>query len=361
MEKVVYLLGAGFSQPLGLPVMGDFLMKSKDMYADDPTTYKHFEEVFQTIKDISISKNYYRADLFNIEEILSILEMEQRLEGKKLKKTFIKYIADVINYYTPDMTPYVGTLPSNWKEFLFSQNSFDQWNDYGYFISSIHNLCFKETMDKKGQGNKIRQVHCHYSTNNQKTYSIITLNYDLIPERICRFINEHYMPEKQIKFAADIQEESDNHCPPLAKLHGNIDELNIVPPTWSKDVNSKILTAWKLAYKSLTEANHLRILGYSLPETDAYVRYLLKSAVIKADNLKTIDVTCWDKDGSVEKRYVDFISFKNYRFINGDIAEYLHDNVSSQKRAAGNLELNRLEQTHNDFDELSVIKARPAR
>jgi len=36
LEKVVYLLGAGFSAPLGLPVMSNFLEKSKDIYFADP-------------------------------------------------------------------------------------------------------------------------------------------------------------------------------------------------------------------------------------------------------------------------------------------------------------------------------------
>ena len=31
-EKVVYILGAGFSAQFGLPVMSNFLEKSKDMY-----------------------------------------------------------------------------------------------------------------------------------------------------------------------------------------------------------------------------------------------------------------------------------------------------------------------------------------
>ncbi|WP_175406349.1 hypothetical protein [Bacillus sp. FJAT-27264] len=29
MEKVVYILGAGFSAPLGIPVMSNFIMKAK--------------------------------------------------------------------------------------------------------------------------------------------------------------------------------------------------------------------------------------------------------------------------------------------------------------------------------------------
>ena len=66
-------LGAGFSAPLGLPVMSNFLVKSKDMYFGDPVTYRQFDTVFKTIEELSIIKNYFKADLFNIEEILSIV------------------------------------------------------------------------------------------------------------------------------------------------------------------------------------------------------------------------------------------------------------------------------------------------
>jgi len=34
MERVVYILGAGFSAPLGLPVMNDLMIKAKDLYAN---------------------------------------------------------------------------------------------------------------------------------------------------------------------------------------------------------------------------------------------------------------------------------------------------------------------------------------
>ena len=76
MEKVTYILGAGFSAPLGLPVMQDFLAKSKDLYFSDPRRYRHFQRVFELVRNLSITKNYFDADLFNIEEILSILEMQ---------------------------------------------------------------------------------------------------------------------------------------------------------------------------------------------------------------------------------------------------------------------------------------------
>lgn len=80
MERVVYLLGAGFSAPLGIPVMSNFLIKSRDLYRLDQTRYAHFKEVFDTISELSVIETFYSADLLNIEEILSVLEIREYLE-----------------------------------------------------------------------------------------------------------------------------------------------------------------------------------------------------------------------------------------------------------------------------------------
>ena len=116
MTKIVYLVGAGFSAPLGLPVMRDFVMKSKDMLASHPKEFGHFEKIFALIKDMNAAKSYYSADLFNIEEILSILEMSERVGGRSTKR-FIKYIVDVISFYTPpppEIDP--SRLLGNWYD-----------------------------------------------------------------------------------------------------------------------------------------------------------------------------------------------------------------------------------------------------
>lgn len=77
MEKVVYFLGAGFSAPMGIPIIKDFLLKSKDLYFENPTKYAHFKRIFNKIYKMHIAKTYYETDLLNIEEILSILEMQR--------------------------------------------------------------------------------------------------------------------------------------------------------------------------------------------------------------------------------------------------------------------------------------------
>jgi len=81
--------------------MSNFLMKSKDMYFSDRERFGTFKDVFDAIEEVSFTKNYFDANLFNIEEILSILEMQELVESGRLKRGFVHYILDVIKHYTP--------------------------------------------------------------------------------------------------------------------------------------------------------------------------------------------------------------------------------------------------------------------
>src|SRR5205823_3247496 len=133
-------------------------------------------------------------------------------------------------------------------------------------------------------------------SNREFIYSVVTLNYDLVLENCFSYLAEHFHAEKEHGFFRECEEDLgqfDEHTH-LAKLHGTVDAGTIVPPTWNKGLQGNIRPAWRLAYKLLTEANHIRIIGYSLPLADAYVKYLLKAAIIHCERLKTIDVLCLD-------------------------------------------------------------------
>lgn len=139
----------------------------------------------------------------------------------------------------------------------------------------------------------------------------------------------------------------------IAKLHGSIDKNNIVPPTWNKNVgNHDIKEAWGLASKMLADANYIRIIGYSFPPTDTYVKYLFKSAVLKCENLKAIDCLCWDQDGSVEKRFNEFVVFRDKRFINMKTENYLgqiENKVDNQYSQNAIVKFVSLEPSHNNI------------
>lgn len=86
MDNVVYILGAGFSAPLGLPVMSNFISMAKDLYAQDKKRYAHFGKVLKSIREKLAYVDYiYHSNLDDIEDILSILVMEQ-LAGKRRKR-----------------------------------------------------------------------------------------------------------------------------------------------------------------------------------------------------------------------------------------------------------------------------------
>jgi hypothetical protein len=79
----------------------NFLVKAKDLYFSDPETFRSFSEVLKVAHDLSRIKNYFVSDLFDIEEILSILEMQEQFEGRALGDSFKNFIVDVIEAYTP--------------------------------------------------------------------------------------------------------------------------------------------------------------------------------------------------------------------------------------------------------------------
>ena len=346
VEKVVYFLGAGFSAPLGLPVMSDFLIKSKDMYAIDPEKYSHFNDIFKTIAEMSTVKNYFNADLFNIEEILSILEMQDHLSGKSRAESFRQYIADVIIYFTPPVTPYASRLPGNWESFVFGKNQ--RWRRYGSFASSLFNLRMK----------KLSETIKYWKEPHPKAaYSTITLNYDLIFESALTHLEEdnNFTTDAPIMVLKELAHEQviDSGKFYLAKLHGTVEPLTIVPPTWNKVSEETLQPTWSLARQLLQEANHIRILGYSLPISDAYVKYLLKSSLLDLAHLKKIDVICQDPTGEIKRRYDEFIAFNFYRFKNADISDYLslnNDAVGKITRPERhNLSFDQLENVHEQF------------
>lgn len=348
MEKVVYILGAGFSKPLGLPVILNFYQKSKDMYQKDKEKFKHFNAIFEMVDDIAKVIRYIKSDHFNVEEILSILEMQSRLGGKINElDEYKEYISQVIQYFTPDFAT-KQTLEM-WDNLSFDNN--DIKSDYIYFVASLFNLAtINRTIDNR--------LFLDTSISNREikaTYTIISLNYDMILEKIASFLTYYFSSKEPIIFNRSEYLESISYICPLAKLHGSVDTKDIIAPTSNKNIE-KVFDAWKLAYKALIQAEHIRILGYSLPKGDTSVKYLLKAAISKARFLKTIDVLCLDnEDETVKKEYMDFFEKEKCRFLNIEIEKYLKENSEKcksnyyHKNDSKYMEFNNLEESHHNF------------
>jgi hypothetical protein len=337
MEKIVYILGAGFSVPLGLPVTANFLEMSKDLYQNNRTQYQHFQKVFNFLQRIAYIHNYFFSDQSNVEEILSILEMMHATSANNSEiEEFKKYICDTIKYYTPQMYTYdqsaieseMHTDGYGWPWHIFGgRDSTPNFSSYIYFVASLLKLTIqREPIDAS---NRHYDLSIRFNNNTTKNkYSVVTLNYDNVLEMCLHDISnfsggvlftesQSYNPE----FTNEI-----TYC----KLHGSITNGEVTLPTWNKTLSKEvIINTWGNAFQVLKDATQIRIIGYSLPVTDTYIHFLLKSALVESENLKNIDVICLDGTNEVKKRYDEFILFKKYRFKNASTQDYLLSNKNA--------------------------------
>jgi len=205
MEKIAYLLGAGFSAYAGLPVMSNFLECAKDMlYLHDGNRYQHFVKVLDRVKQLSVIKNYFNADLFNIEEILSILEMQSSVSKSDDRSDFVRFVSDVIKYYSREFYSPLTVLKNsgNWYEYLFGDNQ--RVGSYGYFALNIHNAAFRPLKDRRSDEPRLE---IEQSAPRDYAYSIITMNYDRVLE------NPVQLLEKAYKFIGTPQYQYENYDP----------------------------------------------------------------------------------------------------------------------------------------------------
>ncbi len=327
MRKIVYILGAGFSAPFSIPITSEFLDRAKDLF-QEKEKYSHFKEVIEIIDKYYVTKKWYKIDLDNIEDLLSMMEMKRNLENTDDNSTFKKFIIDVINAYTPnygkDRIGEVIAYPNRrWDEFLFEFDT-PQRNNLLKFVSALFNV--KYLMNEKPILNE---------KNNTDTYNIkselvekplicnlITLNYDIILENALTYLNSFTGIDMEFTETCDGEINYDKVY--LAKLHGGVN-TEVVPPTWNKYVNKYFVKTWGLAYKLLSDANKIIIIGYSLPETDNYIRYLLALSAVNSFNLKSIDIICKDNSGVVFNRYKKYMNIEDDRisFYNTTTEYYL--------------------------------------
>ena len=312
MERVTYILGAGFSAPRGLPVMSNFLMKAKDLYFSDQKRYAHFEGVFRRVSELSAAKNYFSADMWNIEEILSILEMDEQLGDESgTRSEFVRLLEDTVSAYTSPIK--IGNRNySNWTAGAFAGGN--EPRGYGAFVAALLGIDLTRSEGTGGPGFIAKRI-----TAPSTAYSVVTLNYDLVLEGFESTIRTGYQDFGEYGFSRD---GTSGSCG-LFKLHGSVDDGSIIPPTWNKSMRPNLEKAWKAAFKAIRSANHIRIIGYSLPVSDAYVRYLFKAAVAEAPHLKTIHVLTHDPNGATKRNYDNFVTFNNYAFVSARSEDYM--------------------------------------
>jgi hypothetical protein len=105
------------------------------------------------------------------------------------------------------------------------------------------------------------------------------------------------------------------------------EEPVIVPPTWNKtEGHSQLTNVWRQAAIELGQAENIICMGYSLPESDLFFRYLFALGTVGEAHLRRFWVFDPDPQGVVEERYRRLIGRgieRRFRFFKDSAGKFV--------------------------------------
>jgi NAD-dependent SIR2 family protein deacetylase len=293
MSKIVFVLGAGASAHCGTPLMNKFLEEAQDLLrlGEVQEVRKHFESVFDAIQNLHASQLKAKIDTYNIEDVYSAFEMGNLLgslpgtesnEMEKLTSSIKKVIGYTLERTTKLPNDNEQRPASNIAYFQFAdiiKKLIEQGKDcsiitFNYDLGLDYSLQYNNIFSDYGLNDTPLTSRRSVPVPYLKLHG--SLNWGRCTRSECKKI----IPHRELRRTVH---ESYSTIPIISKLKtmkckcGEPLEEDpfIVPPTWDKTRHQEqIKRVWKKAASELKEAEHIFIIGYSLPDTDMFFRYL---------------------------------------------------------------------------------------
>ncbi len=272
MDHNVFILGAGFSEDAGFPLISNF--KAKLLQAEAwLETEKRTDELESVQKVLAFRRQAasacerIRFNPDNIEQLFSLAAVT----NFSLSQDVIKAISATLAYCD-------ASFEARPKVYRSSRSVPDQSGGWRTEAQANGTLFahFADILSPNFGRPAVKNT-------------VITLNYDTLLER----------GFNDAGHAFSYDSEGDATSVKLLKIHGSVswsgtkvyDSYNqlreagdtpvLIPPTWSKTViDAKIQRSWDLARAALHDAKRIVIIGFSLPPTDYHFRFLLASGLI---------------------------------------------------------------------------------
>lgn len=332
MSQVVFILGAGASRDCGAPLMYDFLDTASKLLSVGEVNNKkdHFERVFKAVSSLQAVHSKSQLDLNNIESIFTALEIAnvlKKLPGftpdeikdviASLKELIVATLEKTITFPTEDR--YILPTPS-YNSFSLLINHINSEANPQFSSSVItfnYDIAIDVAMHRNGLGpvyafgpdvranNPTKLLKLHGSLNWAVRSDSGVVQPLTLQEYFSKYSYQGY--EKRgtchVPIGSQLQEYFSKHSDIQVKA-----EPVIVPPTWNKaDYHQLLSTIWSTAAKELEGAEYIFIIGYSLPETDAFFRLLYGLGTVGSTPLKKIIVFNPDESGATEKRFREML------------------------------------------------------
>jgi hypothetical protein len=335
MDENVIILGAGASADSGAPLMNNFIDKAEDLLSDglnnrfDRETRKQFGKVFELLADLQQVHSKARMDLNNIENVFGAIEMAQIIkrlgsippeEIATYREAIVSLIIETIEqsmiFNHENTQIYAPDSYTNLMSFIsggdFKNNTSIITFNYDIGIdTAISRAGYRVQYGFEGNQNKLNDFNLYklhgsinwaISKNDDKIYPYypnwyltdLTVTNDPKKKGSCRLPISKYFSK------------INSHNPDLILLKN---ESLIVPPTWNKNsYQGTISTIWEKAAEKLSAAKRIYVIGYSLPESDSFFRYLFALGTLGSTRIRNVIVINPEPPGgNVDKRFQSLI------------------------------------------------------
>lgn len=311
-DRNVFILGAGFSADAGAPLVHDFLDVSRELFDNpesdlDEREKELFGRVFEFKKHVAQAREKFKIDLDNLEELFGLIEMSHRLDPERadVRDAMVYVIAKTLQLAIArtQKRPTIRVGPA-----LGYERTDRPW---GALVPR----------EASGTGVSLPDIYTHFALllsgqydapNKSRANTVITFNYDLVLDDALRRVNvepvyglpdcarDGEVGEQRTGVSVLKLHGSTNWaiCPRCQKVHvlgvkftGNPEafrrqrcagcgepglHLLLVPPSWDKsEYRDTMRPVWRRAVDELKAANRICVIGYSMPQTDTFFKYLL--------------------------------------------------------------------------------------
>lgn len=332
LPDTVFILGAGFSKPAGIPLLRGFVQKMWEMAKKGHVVKglsREDQQIFARAQTIREELDGYhgraRFDDWNIEDVLSLLSFNAigggRPERSKLE-SMTQAIARTVEL-TCSVKPHSydshngeiqTTGPAIYRTFwrsLFGAMA------NGYHLPAIitfnYDLILERSLFQLLNGVSYKTADEVPLTSFQICYhhkSFGPLQYRILPRRYeIRGSDRVWSTHQGLGTSLEsFSVEDDKPKIELLKLHGSLNfpakkreskEISIdtvvknpyiLPPVFNKLSGNDSNSMWTAALSRVRSAKNIVIVGYSLPQTDVYMQYFMKAAVGPNRNMQSITV-----------------------------------------------------------------------
>lgn len=341
-DRNVFVLGAGFSWAAGVPLVPEFLDFAKRIYhrgdgALSNEAHKRMGGALDFKKTIVGLRERIRMDLDNVETLLGLADMSRQLGDITIETwndcTYL--IAKTIELATlegsgkrPDVSFFAKSTASNAlindllnRKVIRASPGFTPPR----FSSDVYHFFALLVSGRLNSEHLVRR----------SSDTIISFNYDLVLDDALLAVGavpDYHLPNDVISGAVP----GSTTGVPLLKLHGSVnwgicgncrkriilfpaaiarfsaEERNmacpgchskdirtlLVPPTWDKSEYRTVMSPiWTKAAWEIRNATRICVIGYSVPETDIFFKYLLALGLAQNDRLEKFIVVDLEQDG----------------------------------------------------------------